>query len=56
VFSFEAGFAAGLGKQLLPVIAGIAPSNLPPVLKSFQAIVVEQFPKYVAKLSGRIRA
>jgi TIR domain len=54
--SFEAGLAAGLGKKLLPVIAGIAPSKLPPVLKSFQAIVVDKFPQYVAKLSGKIRA
>jgi hypothetical protein len=51
--SFEVGMAAGLGKKLLPVVVGISPSELPPVLKSFRAVKLNQFPDYVAGLSKK---
>jgi hypothetical protein len=53
--SFEVGAAAGLGKKILPVIVGIRPSELPPVLNSFQAVELDEFPKFVARLAGRLQ-
>jgi hypothetical protein len=53
--NFEVGMAAGLGKKLLPVIVGMTASELPPVLRSFQPVHVDKFPRYVAKLSDRLR-
>lgn len=52
--SYEIGIAAGLGKKLLPVIVGINPNELPPVLKSFHAINLAHFPRYVIELSERL--
>jgi len=54
--SFEIGIAAGLGKKLTPVLVGITPSELPPVLRSFHAINLSEFRQYVVRLSGKLRA
>jgi hypothetical protein len=54
--SFEIGIAAGLGKKLIPVLVGITPSELPPVLRSFHAINLSEFRQYVGRLSGKLRA
>jgi hypothetical protein len=53
--SFEVGAAAGLGKKILPVTVGIRSSELPPVLSSFQAIELDKFPQFVARLANRIQ-
>ncbi len=49
--SFEVGIAAGLGKKLIPVVVGIAPSELPPVLRSFQTVDLAAFRRQIGRRS-----
>lgn len=52
--SFEVGIAVGLGKKLVPVVVGIEPNKLSPVMRSLQSVKLDGFGHYVTQMSGRL--
>jgi nucleoside 2-deoxyribosyltransferase len=49
---FEMGFAASLEKPLTPILQGVDPSELPPVIREMQYIKYSDLDSYIARLQS----
>ncbi|HEX8649602.1 MAG TPA: toll/interleukin-1 receptor domain-containing protein [Pyrinomonadaceae bacterium] len=53
---FEMGVATSLDKQLTPLVQGVEPKELPPIIKQMKYVKYADLERYISKLKQRINA
>lgn len=53
---FEMGAASSLRKRVTPVVVGLEPGNLPPLIKQMNYVQYPDIGKYIADLKERAKA